>query len=113
MSIYHVLLRKKEDVKLQSLYIMCCSGKNKISSCGVYISCVAQERRRFKVALSIYHVLLSNEQDLKFGVYISCVAQQRRRFKVGVSIYHVLLRKEENLKLRCLYIMCCSGKKKI
>ena len=108
-----MLLRKEEDLKLRCLYIMCCAGKKKTQSCRVYISCVAQERRRFKVALSIYHVLLSNEKDLKFGVYISCVAQQRRRFKVGVSIYYVLLRKEENLKLRCLYIMCCSGKKKI
>ena len=62
--------------------------------------------------MSIYHVLLSNEEDLKFGVYISCVALERRRFKVAVSIYHVLLRKEEDLKLRSLYIMCCSGKKK-
>ena len=60
--------------------MLCCSGKEKIESCGVYISCVAKERRRFKVA---------------------------------ESIYHLLLRKEENLKLRCLYIMCFSGKKKI
>ena len=44
---------------------------------------------------------------------MSCVAQERRRFKVAVSIYHVLLRKRKDLKLRCLYIMCCSAKKKI
>ena len=44
---------------------------------------------------------------------MSCVAQERRRSKGAVSIYHVLLWKEEDLKMRCLYIMCCSGKKKI
>ena len=29
VSIYYVLLSKEEDLKLQSLYIMCCSGKKK------------------------------------------------------------------------------------
>ena len=44
---------------------MCCSEKKKIISSGVYISCVAQERRRVKVAECIYHVLLRKEKDLK------------------------------------------------
>ena len=30
------------------------------------MSCAPQERRRFKVAVSIYHVLLKKEEDLKF-----------------------------------------------
>ena len=30
VSIYHVLLRKEEDVKVRCLYIMCCSATKKI-----------------------------------------------------------------------------------
>ena len=79
MSIYHVLLRKEEDLKLRCLYIMCCSAKKKIESCGVYISCVAQERRRFKGAVSIYHVLLRKEEDLKLRcLYIMCFSGKKK-----------------------------------
>ena len=78
MYIYHVLPRKEEDLKLGCLYIMSCSGKKKIYRCGVYISCVAQERRRFKVVVSIYRVLLSKEEDLKLrSLYIICCSGKK------------------------------------
>ena len=79
VSIYPVLLRKEDNLKLRCLYIMCCSGKKKFQSCGVYISCVAQERRIFKVAVSIYHVLLRKEEDLKLRcLYIMCCSGKKK-----------------------------------
>ena len=79
MSIYHLLLRREEDLKLRCLYIMCCSRKKKIKSSGVYRSCVAQERTRFKVAVSIYHVLLREEEDLNFrSLYIMCCSGKKK-----------------------------------
>ena len=68
-----MLLSKEKVLKSRSLCIMCCSGKKKILKWRVYISRLAQERKRFNVAESIYCVLLRKEEDLKFrSLYMCC-----------------------------------------
>ena len=82
-------------------------------SWGIYISCVDNQRKSFKVAKSIYHVWITKEKVLKLrSLYISYLDHQRKCFKFAESIYHVWITKENVLKLQSLYIMCGSPKKK-